>query len=714
MDASHRATPKGPQAEAAPGQIGRRRFLTYLVAAPTLTVASRFAGLDILSADPAAAEAAENYKLAILEITPENRIVMQVERLETGQAIATALAMLVAEELDARLVDIDLHLAAAGFVGGSSSMLTEWTPVRMTASTARAYLITAAAQLWNVDASTLTTHDTAVWTPDGRSASYGSLSSAAAKVIAPQVSPAPKPYSEHRVIGRSTKQLGARDLVTGKQQFAMDLQVVGALPTVVARPPTFGASVASVDESAARAVDGVVAIATVPTGVAVSAGNFYQAIKARDALGITWNPGPMDRMSDAEIRQLLESRMPSPPVPPPASEYVEGTFQFNFVSHSPLETFDAIADVRADGADVWVASQAPDLARASVAKALGMSPTDVTMHQVRGGGSFGSRYASDSVEAAQISQAIGRPVKLMWTRGDTVRNGWMRPAYRQHIRVAYAGREVLAWNHEVVGVALQADDAFTYHGPPPAPAFGAPYGVGENPGPSGFPDKNPYSFAGTQVEQSIALPMPVTFWRAPRGHATIPAREIMIDELAAAMGMDPVAFRLQFLSDDKSRALVEKVATAGNWGRPMPDCWAQGVAYSDWVTSSAACLVEIDATDPNAPRVTKAVVAANVGLPVNPSGLEAQLMGGVTDGIATVLQAGLHIDNGAVREGTFGAIQWPRQRHVPIEWEVYAMPADGDPGGAGELGVPPGGGAAANAYARATGTKARNFPIIDP
>jgi isoquinoline 1-oxidoreductase subunit beta len=222
----------------------------------------------------------------------------------------------------------------------------------------------------------------------------------------------------------------------------------------------------------------------------------------------------------------------------------------------------------------------------------------------------------------------------------------------------------------------------------------------------------PYNFGGANASLSeMKLDMPTGSWRSVHSAPFRAAEEIMVDELAKAMGKDPVQFRTQFLKSKAVKAVLNKVAQAGQWGKAMPKGWAQGVACHEEHNSSVACLVEINATDPKNPRVTKAVMAIDVGRPINPRGLQAQMAGGLHDAISTTLQAGLHIDKGAVREGSYSDFRWARQRHSPPDIQVHVMPATGEPGGAGEVGVPVAAGAIANAYARATGTQPRRFPI---
>ena len=414
-----------------PRQLGRRRFLTFLVAAPALTVAARV-GAEFLAparadavvpSPPQPADIADfgdvmtaltkaDTDLFVLQVTTDNRIRFEVPRAEVGQGITTAVAMIVAEELDARLADVDVPLSdarqdlgTAQSTGGSTSVRSLWDPVRQLAAAARARLVTAAAQDWNVPASTLRTHDTAVWAPDGRSATYGSLTEAASQVLVPAVSSDPKPAAAYTVVGRSTGRVDALDIVTGKARYALDVAVAGALPTVVARPPTINGTVVTYDATTAKSMPGVVAITQVPTGVAVTAQTFDQAMKAMAALVISWGAGTVDGVSDADIKARLTSAIAPFAVPPLLAQYVDATFDFAFVNHAPMEVGSAVADVRSNSAEVWLASKSPTGAQSAVASAVGLQTSQVTLHVVRGGGSFGRRiYYDPAVEAARVSQ----------------------------------------------------------------------------------------------------------------------------------------------------------------------------------------------------------------------------------------------------------------------------------------------------------------------
>jgi isoquinoline 1-oxidoreductase beta subunit len=227
--------------------------------------------------------------------------------------------------------------------------------------------------------------------------------------------------------------------------------------------------------------------------------------------------------------------------------------------------------------------------------------------------------------------------------------------------------------------------------------------------------KSPYNFGvTTQLLNEVPLKMHTGAWRSVYSANTRGAEEIMVDEIAAKLGKDPVAFRREFIKVDRQRAVLDKVVELGQWGKTMPKGFAQGVAVHGEYKSFTACLVEIDARDPKAPRVTKATIAVDVGRPINPRGIQSQMLGGLTDAISTTLTAGLHIDKGLPLEGSYSQFHYARQKNSPLDVQVFVMPANGEPGGAGELGLPAAVGAIANAYARATGIKPRSFPINFP
>lgn len=721
--------------------LSRRRLLSYLAATPTLSVAVRVVD-SIAGPDPAdAAEAAgaagaapaqiagfvdftdvltlaalPTQHLLVVEVTTANRVVVHLPRAEVGQGITTAIALVAAEELDARLEDVDVVLEDARpellfnqLTGGSNSVHALYEPMRLAAAGARARLVTAAAQRWGVAAGSLRTDDTTVRAPDGRTATYGELSTAAAQVHVPAVPVIPKRSSDFELIGRPTTRIDARDIVTGRAEYTLDLDVPGALPCLVARPPTIKGTTATVDDAAARAMPGVVAVARIPSGVAVVAQTFDQAERARDALQITWNPGPSVHLSDADVRQRLAARLAPFTLPPLGSLTVDRSFDFAFVPHAPMEVLTCVADVRADRAEIWFSCKSPIVAAQSVALLLGLPVDKVKVHVVRGGGSFGRRLFFDpAIEAAQISRAVGRPIRLLWTRADDMHHGRMRPASHHRARATHLLGAVRAYEHRMAAVTLDGGhglgEILTAVG---AGALGAT-------GQAMFhlSQADPYAF-GVQdrLLSEVDLAFPTASWRSVYSGQVRVVDEIMVDEIARALRRDPVAFRRAKLRDARTRAVLDRVASAGSWGRSMPAGTAQGVAIHEEYKSVVAYLVEIDCRDPAHPRVTKGVAAVDVGRAVNPRGLEAQVQGVLMDALSVTLQAGIHIDHGAVRESSYTDYRYGRMRHSPVQMEVHVMPPTGEPGGAGELGFPAAAAAVANAYARATGTLPRRFPI---
>lgn len=403
-------------------------------------------------------------------------------------------------------------------------------------------------------------------------------------------------------------------------------------------------------------------------------------------------------------------------MPPLLTQSVDAEFDFAFTSHAPMETNSAIADVRADRAEIWSGLKSPVVAQETIAGELGLPTSKVTMHVVQSGGSFGRRLFFDgALEAARISKATGKVIKLLWSRIDDIRHGRARAASFHRIRATHALGDVLTFEHRVAGV--ETDFRHGLGEILTATAASLPVGGNLSFAQTVFATtiKLPYNFGVvTQLLNEVPLKMNTASWRSVYSANTRGTEEIMIDVIARKLGKDPLAFRRETVKTARQRAVLDKVAQAGQWGRAMPKGFAQGVGFHDEYKSCTACLVEIDARDPRKPRVTKAVIAADYGLPINPRGLESQLLGGLTDAISTTLRAGLHIDRGLPLEGSYSQFHYARQADSPADVQVFVLPGTGEPGGAGELGVPAAVGAIGNAYARATGVVPKSFPINFP
>jgi isoquinoline 1-oxidoreductase beta subunit len=735
-----------------PTGIPRRRFLGYLIAAPTLAAAAPLVGFEFFGHPAAAAipstSPSETYDLTDLlteaTLPTANLITVTVNsdgtasfalpRAEVGQGITTAVAMLIADQMDLAVSQVNITLADARpdlvwnqLTGGSNSMHSLYTPVQVAAALARQQLLQAAADLLGGLPSDFTTENGVITAPDGQTVTYGSLAAAAAVETTTPATVELKSASDFTIVGTPQGRIDALDIVTGAKQFTMDLDVPGALPAMVCRPPTIDGTVVSVSNLAAvQAMPGITDVVVIPTGVAVRGQTFGQCIDAVDALHVKWAPGPNAGKSDATVlAELEQAELPfAAPTLPLLAQTVDSKFTFYFASNSPLETNCAIADVQAGSAEIWASMKSPIVAQQTIANDLGLPQDAVICHVTEGGGSFGRHLFWDApLEAARISQAIGKPVKLMWHRTDDFRQGRVHPMCTSHIRASYLAGNVLTFEQRHTSVSTDFS-----------------HGLGEilTAFISSIPEGNflaysqgifeltqdvPYNFGVVdQLLNEVDMSFNTGSMRNIYSPDVVTATELVVDQLAAGMGQDPYQFRVNFLHDTGLLAALEAVAEAGDWGRAMSAGTAQGLAVHSEYKSKAAALVEIDCTKATVkrkipdgyggPRVTKVVLAVDAGLAINPLGLQAQMMGGAMDGIARALTFSLHLANGIPIEGSWDQTYYTRQWNVPLDLQVILLPTStGDPGGAGELAVAPVMAAVACAYTRATGTIPTVFPI---
>jgi isoquinoline 1-oxidoreductase beta subunit len=732
--------------------MGRRTFLGFVLAAPTLVAAAQLG--DAVLAPPAQALPSPPGVAEILDLNdlltdaalPTSGLVtvtvhedgtasFVLPRAEVGQGVTTSTAMLIAEELDLPLDKVHVSLADARpellfnqLTGGSNTTISTYTPIRVAAAIARGRLLHAAAVELGDTVANLTTKLGVITGSAGISIGYGALAVKAASVEGNrQVATTLKERADFTVIGTPRSRVDARLAVTGRKTFAMDLDVPGALPTMVCRPPTINGKVRSVRNAAAvAALPGITDVAAVSTGVAVRGETFGQCIDAIRALDVDWGPGSAEGASDASVlRELRAAEIPLLiPKVPLLTKSVDASFTFRFRSNSALEPNCAVADVRHGSAEVWGSLKSPIVAQEEIAARLGLPPHAVTVHVTEGGGSFGRKLFSDAaLEAAEVSKAMGKAVKLMWHRTDDFRQGRAHPMCTSRLRATLLAGEILTFEQRHTSVATE---------------FG--HGLGEIITsaaarlPVGSQTFSQSIFNLTQeIPYHVGIPT-LLLNEVDQGFNTGSmrniyspdvrcAQELMIDKLAQEARQDRLAFRRRLLKDGRARAVLDKVAEVGGWGRQLPAGVAQGIAVHPEYKGVAAALVEIDCRPETVgrhvegeayagPRVTKAVFAVDVGLPVNPRGLEAQMMGGVMDGIALALSSSLHLKDGHFEEGSWDNYFYTRQWNSPPELKVIVMPPTTDtPGGAGELGVAAPFAAVACAYARATGTWPTEFPL---
>jgi isoquinoline 1-oxidoreductase beta subunit len=725
-------------------QIGRRRFLGYVLAAPTLVTAAEFglaqpaaAGLpspeitELLDLNDLMTVAAlPTSGLISVQVNADGTVSFALPRAEVGQGITTSSAMLIAEELSVPLERVRITLADARpellfnqLTGGSNTTIATYTPIRVAAAIARARLSQAAAASLNTSVADLTLTAGVFTAGSGGSVDIGALARKSASAHNAAMAVQLTPRESFTVIGRPHNRIDALEAVTGRKKFTMDLAVPNALPTMVCRPPTINGRVGSVANLAAvRALPGVTDVVAISTGVAVRAQTFGQCIDAVRALRVTWRPGTAEGKSDSSVLRELESAEIPLGLRPP-TPVVEGKFTFHFRSNSALEPNCAIADVRADRAEIWSALKSPIVAQETIAARLGLPAGRVTVHVAEGGGSFGRKLFFDAaLEAAEISQRIGKPVKLMWHRADDSRQGRVHPMATSRVRVAYLGDAVLSYTQRHTSVSTDLGHGLGEI----ITAFAAQLPVGDATFAQTFfqlSQNMPYEFGlNSRLLNEVDKGFNTGSMRNVYSPDVACARELIVDQLAARRGKDPYQFRRSYLRDDRAKAVLAKVAEVGGWGRPMPANMAQGIAFHAEYKSVSAALVEIDCRPETVgrpirdgvagPRVTKVVFAVDVGLAVNPRGLEAQMMGGIMDGIALALTSSLHLRDGYFLESSWDNYFYTRQWNTPLDLRIIVMPSDSEsPGGAGELGVAASVAAVACAYGRATGTMPTSFPI---
>ena len=733
--------------------ITRRRMVGYLIAGPTLIAAARWEFPASAQAAVPSVQAVDHYDLSdfltdaarptngLLTVTvnPDGTAAFALPRAEVGQGITTAIAMTIADEMSLPIEKVKVTLADARpelvwnqLTGGSNTMHALYDPVRMASASARGQLEATAARELGVDPALLALTDGVFTAPDGRRRTFADLARKAAVTESRTVTPQLRAKAALRLLGSEQRRVDARDIVTGRKRFAMDLDVPNALPTMVCRPPTINGSALSVENlSAVKAMPGVTDVAIVEHnqfvqgGVAVRARTFGQCIDAIRALKVKWAPGSVQgKSADDVLNDLKANELPLEPAPP--GEATEELFTFHFRPGDPLETNCAVADVRSDRAEIWSCLKSPIWAQEQIATSLGLPLDSTVVHVTEGGGSFGRHLFSDAAfEAAWISKQLGKPVKLMWHRTDNFRHGRAHPMAISRVRVVHDSGNVLSFDQRHTSVqtdfsqglgelisamdaSLPKQNAMQYSQTVFNLTANAPYNFG---GVSQLLNEiYDFNTFNTSSVRNVYSPNVST------------AVELMVDKVAAAMKKDPVEFRRAFLREPRLVAVLDKVASAGKWGRRMPAGTAQGVAVRREYKSASACLVEIDCRPQTVdrhvedaytgPRVTKVVFAVDAGLPINALGIKAQIMGGAMDGIAQALSYSLHLKDGYFLEGSWDDAAYTRQWNVPPELEVIVMPTTtGKPGGIGELGVGTTMAAVACAYGRATGRTPTEFPL---
>jgi isoquinoline 1-oxidoreductase beta subunit len=650
---------------------------------------------------------------AFIRISTDDVVTLIIHKPDNGQGAETAIAMLLAEELECdwtrirtEFAPIDPALYGGPLQGtfGSLAVRTSYEPMRRTGAAAREMLITAAAARWGVDRSQCRAESgTVVNLATNARLTYGSLAEAASKLPVPTELTLKEP-SEFRLIGKPTRRVDTPAKVTGRAIFGIDVRLPGMLYAVVARCPVFGGRIARFDAAKSRAVPGVAHVVEIPQGVAVVASNTWAAMEGRRALQIEWDEGPNASLTTEGIRQLFadlttrpgalaENHGDAEAALAGAARRLEAMYEAPYLAHARMEPYTCTAHVRGDTCEVWTGTQIPGLAHASAVQAAGLPPANVRVHTTYMGGSFGSRGGGAFVaEAVEIAKRLDVPVNLTYSREDELQHDLYRPAACVRFAAALdADGWPIAWTARLA-----------------CPTWMALRDGVDRQSVEGIAD---YDIPNIRVEYTDpGIGIPTGYWRSVGLSSNAFFAESFLDELAAAGGKDPVAFRRRLHA--KSPRLVrtlEIAAERAGWGTPLPAGRFLGIAAVAGFGSFNAQVAEISMNGGRV-RVHRVVCVVDCGRVVNPSGVEQQMQGGLVYGLSAALRGLITIDRGRVAQQNFHQYEPVRMHEMP-SIDVHVVPSTEAPGGIGEVATPAIAPALTNAIFAATGQRVRRLPL---
>jgi isoquinoline 1-oxidoreductase subunit beta len=663
---------------------------------------------------------------AFIRIGSDGQIVLTMPYVEMGQGTYTSIPMLIAEELEVDLKQIRLEhappneklyanpLLGVQATGNSNAIRGAWQPLRQAGAAAKTMLVAAAAKKWNVDpASCRAQSGEVLHPPTGRSIKYGALAADAAGMPVPEKIALKRPQ-EFKLIGTPAKRLDTPAKVNGTAVYGIDVRPQGVKIATLAQSPVFGGRVKSVDDTAAKTVKGVRQIVRLDDAVAVVADHMGAAKKGMAALKIEWDDGPHAKLSTEDIaRELDQATLRSGAVAQnigdvgkamaSAATKVETLYQVPFLAHATMEPMNCTAHLRKDECEIWIGSQAVARVQALAAKAAGLSPEKVIVHNHLIGGGFGRRLEADgAVRAVQIAQHVDGPVKVVWTREEDIQHDMYRPYWVDRISAGldYKGRPI-AWNNRFAGSSVIARWL------PPA------FKGGLDPDSTEGAIDLVYDLPNFRVEYVRVEPpgIPTAFWRSVGPSHNVFVTESFIDELAAAAKQDPVAYRLALLDKaPRAKAVLALAAAKAGWGGQLPQGLGRGVALQFVFATYMAQIAEVEVSKDGAVRVHRVVCAVDCGIPVNPDTIRAQIQSAIMFGITAALYGNITIKNGRVEETNFDTYQILRMNEAPAV-EVHIVESRESPGGMGEAGTSAIVPAVTNAIFAATGKRLRKTPI---
>lgn len=706
----------------------RRRFLQGSAAVGGGLVVG-FHIPSVLAQGVAAAPAATPEINAWVVVRPDDLVVIRYARSEMGQGSMTSAAQLVAEELGADWTKVRVEYASTNeqvrrkrpwgdmAAVGSRTIRQSQDYLRKGGATARAMLVTAAANEWKVPAGECSAAGgVIVHIPTGRRLSFGQVANAAAKLEPPK-EVALKDPKAWTIAGKSIPRVDIPYIVTGRIRYGIDAQAPGMVYAAIAQCPVFGGKVKSYDASRIQGRRGVLKTMTIDDGAAVVvvADNWWRASEALKALPITWDDGGNGAVSSASIMAFLRAGFDEPTVPvarrsgdvdkalASAAKVIEAEYFTPFQAHATMEPQTCTVLVKDGRVDVWTSTQNAEATHATAANVAGVPLENVYVHRMQLGGGFGRRGAQDYTrQATQIAKTMpGVPVKLLWTREEDIQHDLYRPASLIRLKggLDAAGNPVALWTRIAAPSII-------------ATLLKLPLREGIDPQAVAAFGDLPFAIPNVRVEYAQRNPhVPVGFWRTV-GHSQNPfVRECFLDEMAHAAGKDPFELRRALLANAKrDLGILEATARVAGWGKPLPAGVHRGIAETEAYGSYTACVAEVSANAKGEIAIHRIVVGLDCGYVVNPDNVIAQIQGSVVYALTALFWGEITIKDGRVEQSNFHDFRLMRLAEMP-KVEVVLAPTGGFWGGVGEPANAPVAPAVCNAIFAATGKRVRSNPL---
>ncbi|MEA3149592.1 MAG: isoquinoline 1-oxidoreductase subunit beta [Gammaproteobacteria bacterium] len=663
---------------------------------------------------------------AFIRIDADGSVRLVMPNVEMGQGIYTGACMMLAEELDVGIDQIkaehappneelySMPLLGGQITGGSTSTRGTWQVLREAGAVARAMLVASAAQRWHVDPSTcsvargVVTHQSS-----RRSLGYGALAKGAAALPIPATVEL-KSVKNFALIGKPLRRVDSADKVTGATQFGIDVKVPGMKIATVKACPTFGGKLVGVNDKRARAMPGVIDVLMLDGAVAVVGEHFWAAKQGLDALDIEWDLGANAELTTAKLREaLIDASHGGTAIlgreagkKPTDGKLVEATYQLPMLAHATMEPLNTTVWVTPEKCEIWVGTQVPTRCVAEAAKITGLSEDKITLHNQYLGGGFGRRLETDSVEqAVHFAKQVKYPLKIIWTREEDIRHDIVRPMYHDRISALLDtdGRPIWYGDRTTGGTVLGRW----------APMAMTKTGLDEDL--VECVAEVPYDIPNLKVEW-VRHDMPegliVGWWRGVGPTHNLFVVESFMDELAHTAGKDPLDYRRALLQKNpRTLALLNLAAEKIGWNSaPLPARVGRGIALGEPFGSRVCLIVEVEVTPQGEVRLSRAVVALDCGVAINPSSVEAQVQGGVLFGLSAALYNGITVKQGAIEQSNFHDYRSLRMNEVPLV-ELHRIENDEPPGGLGEVGTAIAAPALGNAIFAATGVRLRSLPV---